>query len=109
MSDTKPLSFQASAGSYFLLSLVSLVCVYIPFFGWAFIMNYTGKWFADHGTVNGRKVTFSAGYGESLKFVFVNFLLLVITLCIYSFWYYPKLYKYMADHVSFADGEAAKA
>ena len=108
MSDTKPLSFEASAGSYFVLSIVSLICMYVPFLGWAFLLNYTGEWFAQHSMVNGKKVKYQATFGESLGFVAVNLLLLLITLGIYSFWFYPKLYKYVADHASYdTDADSA--
>ena len=107
MQNTKPLQFQASAGSYFLLSIISIILAYIPIFGWAYLLNYTSEWFASKSQVNGRAITYHAGYGESLKFVFVNMLLIIITLGIYSFWFYPKAYRYIADHVSYSDETAA--
>lgn len=102
MQNEKPLEFHGTAGGYFVVFLVSLVMSYIPFFGWAFMLNYVSEWFADNSLVNGKKVAYKAGYGESLKFVFVNVLLLVVTLGIYMFWFYPKLYRYVVDHVSYA-------
>lgn len=106
MNNQKPLQFQAGALDYFILSVLSIVLAYIPFLGWAFLLNYSGEWFADRTLVTGKKITFKAGFGESLKFVFVNFLLIVITIGIYSFWFYPKMYRYMADHTSFAEDVA---
>jgi uncharacterized membrane protein YjgN (DUF898 family) len=103
MQNAKPLQFQATAGSYFVLSIVSAVCAYIPFFGWAFLLNYASEWFADKTQVNGRPIHYQAGYGESLKFIFVNTLLVIVTLGIYSFWFYPKMYRYMTEHTSYAD------
>lgn len=106
MDSIKPLSFKASAFDYFVLTILSLVLMYIPFFGWALLLNYASGWFADRTLVTGKKIGYKAGYGETLAFVFVNFLLLVITLGIYSFWFYPKLYKYVVDHTDFV-AEAA--
>ncbi|MFA5003762.1 MAG: hypothetical protein WC498_00585 [Candidatus Saccharimonadales bacterium] len=103
MQSAKPLQFQATAGSYFVFTIVTIILSYIPIFGWAFLLNYASEWFADRTEVNGRAIKYQAGYGESLKFVFVNTLLLAITLGIYSFWFYPKMYRYVVDHVSNAD------
>ncbi len=101
MNNSKPLEFKAGALDYFIYTIVTLVLVYIPFIGWAILLNYTGSWFADRAKVTGKEIEYKAGFGESLKFVFVNFLLLLITLGIYSFWFYPKMYRYVTEHVSF--------
>ncbi len=106
MQNTKPLEFHGTAGGYFLLAIVSIIFMYIPFFGWAFLLNYASGWFADSTMVNGRKVRYQASYGESLKFVFVNALLILITLGIYSFWFAPKMYRYMVEHVDYLDESA---
>lgn len=108
MNNQKPLEFSAGALDYFILTIISVVLIYIPFLGWAFLVNYSGGWFADRALVTGKKIEFKAGYGESLKFVAINAVLLVITLGIYSFWFYPKLYKYMAEHTQFV-GEVTAA
>ena len=101
MQNTKPFSFKASAGDFFIFSIASIILVYIPIFGWAFLFNYAAKWMADRATVNDQKITYQAGYGETLKFIFINMLLVAITFGIYSFWFYPKAYAYIADHLSF--------
>jgi uncharacterized membrane protein YjgN (DUF898 family) len=104
MDNNKPLQFNGTAGGYFVVFLVTLVLTYIPLLGWAYLLNFTCGWLADNTTVNGKKVVFKAGYGESLMFVFINSLLLLITLGIYSFWFVPKMYRYFTDHVSYDDG-----
>lgn len=109
MQDARPLEFHGTAGGYFVLIIVSFILMYIPFFGWAFLLNYTSEWFADNTLVNGKKVQYKAGYGESLKFVFVNTLLMIITLGIYMFWFYPKMYRYIVDHTNYVDAVAAPA
>ena len=109
MNNAKPLEFEAGALDYFILSIVSLVLVYIPFIGWAILLNYTSGWFADRTKVTGKNIEYKAGFGESLKFVFVNALLLLITLGIYSFWFYPKMYRYIVDHTSFAGTSRVEA
>lgn len=109
MQDAKPLEFHGTAGGYFVLTILSIVLMYIPFFGWAFLLNYASGWFADNTLVNGKNIQYTAGYGESLKFVFVNTLLLAITLGIYMFWFYPKMYRYIVDHTHYVDAVAAPA
>ena len=105
MDTPKPLEFRAGALDYFILTILSVILIYIPFIGWAILVNYAGGWFAGRATVTGKKVAFKAGFGESLKLVTVGFFLMLITLGIYSFWFYPKLYRYFASHTQFA-GEA---
>ncbi|MCA9334204.1 DUF898 family protein [Candidatus Saccharibacteria bacterium] len=105
--DQKPLKFSAGAGSYFVVAIVVWIATYIPIFGWAFALNFFADWLAKNSEVNGQKVHFTAGYGESLKFIFINTLLLIITLGIYTFWFVPKLYRYVADHTAYGAAEVA--
>ena len=107
MDTSKPVQFNASAGSYFLVFIVVTISLYIPFFGWAFGFNYMADWVAKNAKVEGKPVAYKAGYGETLKFIFINSLLLFITLGIYIFWFAPKIYKYFADHVVYDNAPAA--
>jgi uncharacterized membrane protein YjgN (DUF898 family) len=104
MDNQKPLQFNGTAGSYFVVFLVTLVMTYIPFFGWAFLINYTSEWMADNSLVNGKKVAYASSYSETLKFVVVNGLLVFVTFGIYIFWATPKAYRFIVDHVSYTDG-----
>jgi len=103
METAKPLDFKGTAGGYFVLVLISIVLAYIPVLGWAYLLNYAADWFAENTLVNGRKVAYKAGYGETLKFMFLNSLLLVVTLGIYMFWFAPKMYRYIAEHTHYLD------
>lgn len=107
--DQKPLKFSAGAGSYFVLVIVVTIASYIPILGWAFALNFFAGWLAKNSEVNGQKVHYTAGYGESLKFIFINTLLLIITLGIYTFWFVPKCYRYIADHIKYGAAEVAAA
>lgn len=109
METKKPLEFHATAGAYFILTIISMILAYIPIFGWALLVNYSGDWVAKRTIVNGRKIGFKADYIETLKFVFVGSLLLIITFGIYSFWFVPKMYTYVADHVYYEDAPVAAA
>jgi uncharacterized membrane protein YjgN (DUF898 family) len=106
MEAQKPLQFNGTAAEYFVVAIVSVICLYIPVLGWAFLLNYACGWLADSSLVHGKKVAFKAEYGESLSFVFVNALLLFITFGIYMFWFVPKLYRYVTDHLQYVDETA---
>jgi uncharacterized membrane protein YjgN (DUF898 family) len=103
MDNKKPLDFNGTAGSYFVLSLVTGILAYIPIFGWALALNYASGWYADRTLVTGRKIVFKAGYMEALKFMFINTILLVITFGIYIFWFVPKTYRYFTEHIQYDD------
>ncbi|HSX06631.1 MAG TPA: DUF898 family protein [Candidatus Saccharimonadia bacterium] len=108
METAKPLEFKGTASGYFVLALVSIVLAYIPILGWAFLLNYASAWFADNTLVNGKKVAYKATYSESLMFMLVNGLLLIVTLGIYLFWFMPKMYRYVVDHTQYV-GEVGAA
>jgi uncharacterized membrane protein YjgN (DUF898 family) len=103
METVKPLEFKGTAGGYFVLALISIILMYIPILGWAFLLNYASNWYADNALVNGKKVAYKASYGESLKFIFVNSLLLIVTLGIYMFWFVPKMYRYAFEHIHYIE------
>jgi uncharacterized membrane protein YjgN (DUF898 family) len=99
----KQFEFTGSAGQFFVVTIVSAVTAYIPIFGLPIGFNYTNSWLADNVLINGRKIKYTAQYGETLKFLFINILLVIITLGIYIFWFGPKSYRFIADHVTFLD------
>jgi uncharacterized membrane protein YjgN (DUF898 family) len=103
MGENKTFEFHGTPGQYFVVFLVTLISAYIPIFGWPFGFNYGNKWIADNLTINGRKVKYQAGYGETLVFLLKNILLLIVTFGIYSFWFVPKSYRYILAHSSYAD------
>src|SRR5438876_365731 len=103
METARPLEFKGTASGYFVLALISVVFSYIPILGWAFLLNYASAWYADNSLVNGKKVVYKAGYGESLMFMLLNTLLLVVTFGIYMFWFVPKMYRYVFDHIHYVD------
>jgi len=108
MAAKKPIEFNGTAGQYLQLILVTLVFMYIPLLGWAFLLNYDAGWFAQHSTINGRAIVFRASYLQTLKFVVVSALLLLITLGIYTICFVPKLYRYLTEHIYYADDTAEK-
>lgn len=109
MDIKKPIDFNSTAGSYFILSIITALLMYIPIFGWALLLNFASGWYADHTLVNGRKIVFKADYMESLKFILIGSILLVITLGIYIFWFTPKMYHYITEHISYEDNVAPVA
>lgn len=107
MGENKTFEFHGTPGQYFVVFIVTLISAYIPIFGWPFGFNYGNKWIADNLTINGRKVKYEAGYGETLVFLLKNILLLIVTFGIYSFWFVPKQYRYILSHASYADEVSA--
>jgi uncharacterized membrane protein YjgN (DUF898 family) len=99
----KKFEFHGKAGSFFVVFLVTTITAYIPIFGWPVSMNYGLSWLADNSTIEGRKIRYTAKYGETLKFLFLNLLLLIITFGIYTFWFVPKQYRFIADRTEFVD------
>lgn len=99
----KSFEFHGKPGEYFVVFLVTLITSYIPIFGWPVAMNYSLSWIADNSTIDGRKVKYQAGYGETLKFLLLNLLLLVVTFGIWVFWFVPRQYRFIADHAQFVD------
>jgi len=101
--NSKQFEFQGTAGEYFVVVIISSLMQIVPVFGFALSMNYTYSWLADHTLIQGKKVKYSATFWETFKFMFVNILLVLITFGIYVFWFVPKMYRYIAEHVSFVD------
>ncbi len=107
--NSKALAYNGNAGGFFVAFLVVMLTAYIPVFGWPIGLNFMSGWIMDNLEVNGNKVKYSAGYGESLVFILVNVLLVIVTLGIYTFWFYPKMYRYIVDHTSYVGATAVEA
>lgn len=101
----KPLQFNGTVGGYLIVLFLTMVLLYVPVLGWALLLNYSAGWFAKSSLINGKKVVYRASYGETLKFVVINTVLVVVTFGIYALWFAPKLYRYIADHVEYADAQ----
>lgn len=109
MDNQKALQFNGTAGGYFGVFVVTAVSWIIPIFGTAFAFNYASNWVIENLKVGGKDVQYKAGYGETLKFVFINLLLVCITFGIYSFWFVPKSYRYIVDHTGFVGSTPSAA
>lgn len=103
----KSFAFNGTAGGFFVTYLVTILCMIVPLIGPALGLNYMLKWLADNVTIRGEKIQYAAGVGETFVFILINALLIAVTLGIYVFWYVPKVYRYIADHVSFVGTPAA--
>lgn len=101
--DKMNFEFHGKPGSYFVVFLVTLITSYIPIFGWPIAMNYSLAWTAENATIGGKQIKYDASYGETLKFLLLNILLLIVTLGIYIFWFVPKQYRFIASHTSFVE------
>ena len=106
---TKQFEFQGTASEFFVKVMVSSIMQIVPLFGTALSMNYIYTWVADCTLITGKKVQYSATFWETFKFIFINILLVIVTFGIYIFWFVPKQYRYIADHVSFVEQAAYAA
>ena len=104
--DNKAFEFNGKAGDFFIVYIIVLVSYLIPIFGWPFGFNYMTNWIVDNTTIRGEKIKYSAAYGETLKFLFINTILTMITFGIYTFWFIPKTYRFIANHTQFAGASA---
>lgn len=105
----KSFDFVATAGGYFYIVIVATLLQFIPIIGTVIAFNMMYSWLAENSIVGGRRVVYKAGFGETLKFLLVNLLLVLVTFGIYIFWFVPKTFKYVAAHVTFADEAQATA
>jgi uncharacterized membrane protein YjgN (DUF898 family) len=96
----KVFQFDGKAGDYFAAAIVSAICSIIPIFGWPISFNTMVGFFVDHLLVDGKRVKYAGEYGEVLVFLLTNFLLILITCGIYTFWYVPKQIRFIADHTT---------
>ena len=97
----KALQFNGQPGNYFGAAIVAWLCCLIPIFGWPLAFNTIVNWFANNLLVDGRTVKYSGEYGETLVFLLKNFLLILITFGIYTFWYVPKAIRFVADRTTY--------
>jgi hypothetical protein len=98
--DKTTFKFNGTAGGYFLVFIVTFVMSYIPIFGWPVAFNYMAGWMVDNTEANGKKLKYNGKYGETLSFLLINILLMIITLGIYVFWFVPKSYRFVLDRTS---------
>jgi uncharacterized membrane protein YjgN (DUF898 family) len=102
----KQFQFRGTAGGFFVASVITTLAAYIPIFGLPISMNYFINWIAENSLINGKEIKYTAEYGETLKFLIVGVLLIIVTFGIYAFWFGPKTYRFVADHLSFIDAMA---
>jgi uncharacterized membrane protein YjgN (DUF898 family) len=94
--------FDGGAASYLGTALLALLITFVTLgFGtpWAICLRYS--WRTKHTYVNGHRLRFT-GSGGGLFGNWVKwFLLMLITLGIYSFWVVPRLTKWIVEHQEF--------
>lgn len=102
-SADKPFEFTGSASGFFVMTLVSTLMQLIPFVGFAMAFNYQNEWMVKNTKMNGQNLTYKAELGETWVMLFVGILLIILTLGIYLFWFAPKVYRFVFDHVTVGD------
>ena len=101
-ASSKHFEFTGNASGFFVAWIVvyftSATVILIPLG-----FNFFVEWFVKNIKVDGRSLSYKAGFGESFVFLLVSVILLMLTIGIYGFWFAPKLYRYIADHTTYAD------
>lgn len=105
----KPLAFVGTPSGFFVMYLVGYLLMLVPLVGFAFSFNYMMKWLVANFKVNGQDLQYEASFGETWVMLFVGFLLTLLTVGIYIFWFVPKVYRYVCDHVTVAGTATAMA
>ena len=82
----KPLQFHGSAGGYFINVIIVAILSIIPLIGSAMGVHILAKWWVENSSVDGKKLTYNASFGETTMYAFIRILLVLITLGIYIFW-----------------------
>lgn len=100
---TKKFEFTGSAGSFFTMYVLAVLFLLIPIVGFVFSFNKQTSWMVGNIKVNGRQLAYKASFGEVFVLLLVGLLLTVLTLGIYTFWFVPKVYRFVADHTGYAD------
>ena len=70
----KPFKFNGDAVGYLVVTIVSGIMAYAIVYGWPIAFNFTANWVVENLEVNGRKLKYTSGYGETLKFLVINLL-----------------------------------
>lgn len=81
----KSFDFIGTPGGFFVTLILTSLLQIIPIAGAVLGMNMFYAWIADNSLVSGRKVVYKAEFMETLVFLFVNVLLVMVTLGIYFF------------------------
>lgn len=101
--NNKEFEFTGTAGDFFKIFLWAILAGLFGIFGAPLAMQKTGKIITSKLKINGRDLTFDVGYWEALKFMFVQGLLVAVTLGIYYFWFLRNSYRFALEHTHFAD------
>jgi phage FluMu protein Com len=103
---TGPFEFDGTAGTYFVVALVSGILSSITLglgSPWAFCM--VTRWQAEHTLINRRRLRFVGTGGGLFALWIVTCILTAITLGIYGFWGVPKIIRWFTENLEFQDGE----
>ena len=102
MGRSKSFRFDGGAGTYLGTGLLALLVtlltlgICLPF---AIVLRQ--RWRAKHTYIEGRRLAFIGGgfqlFGNWIKW----FLLIIITLGIYSFWVAPRIQKWIVENTDF--------
>ncbi len=95
--------FRGGAGTYFGTGLLAaLITIFTLGICYPFALVLRERWRAKHAYIDGRQLVFTGSawalFGNWIKW----FLLMIITLGIYSFWVGPRIARWKWEHTDFA-------
>jgi uncharacterized membrane protein YjgN (DUF898 family) len=101
---SKNFRFDGSAGDFFVVYLLmTLLTMFTCGIGFPWAMCMFARWFAEHCTIQGRRLKFTGTGGELFGQILLGYLLCIVTFSIYMFWFVPKIYRWIVEHTDFAD------
>ena len=96
-------TFDGGAGTYLGTGLLgALITLFTLGICYPFAVVLTQRWRAKHSYIDGQQLVFT-GTGWGLFGLWIKwFLLIVVTVGIYSFWVMPRVEKWKWEHTTFA-------
>ncbi|MCX6404027.1 MAG: DUF898 family protein [Actinobacteria bacterium] len=94
-------TFDGGAGTYFGTAILGiLITVFTLGICYPFALVLRERWRAKHSFIDGQQLEFT-GSGFGLFGLWIKwFLLIIITVGIYSFWVGPRIYKWKWEHTT---------
>ena len=103
MAKSGRFEFDGGAATYVGTGILgALITIFTLGICYPFALVLQERWRAKHTYIDGKQLVFTGSawslFGNWVKWFFLT----IITLCIYSFWIYPRLQRWKIEHTDFA-------
>ena len=104
MAKSTSFTFDGGAATYWGTALLAaVITVFTLGLAYPYALVLRQRWRAKHTIVDGRRLRF-VGSGTSLFLNWIRwFLLTIVTIGIYSFWLWPRVHKWVAEHTDWGE------